>query len=395
MRSTLGWAIFLACSWTWCIGMFLPSLLVRDGGEPFFWAFFIPNVIGAASVGWLLRTADRSRSLVALLAPIVLLFSAVTIGFHAYWIVWQGGVQIGKGNPAMPGGIVAGAAVVLALVAVRRRVDWLPAVVTLLFSLTLGALLLTAPASAPAGVFGPELAGMVMVTTLGFGLCPYLDITFNRAVQRAGNPRAAFSAGFFVFFALIILVATRGRVVWSPLEPLFAVPGWVLSAAVGCHFGAQAAFTVAAHAAALRDVPGHSCRQGGRCTGSPCPIRYVALPLGAGAVLAMALYLSTVRIESPGLAPIDAHELVYRGFLACYGLIFPAWMLLSIGGRDPLSRRTLTVLVLTCLLATPFYWMGMVERREVWLIPGVLLVLGSMLLADRPKVGPRVQPTKH
>ncbi|MBV8780683.1 MAG: hypothetical protein JO353_04735, partial [Phycisphaerae bacterium] len=48
----LGWAIFLGVSWTWCIGMYLPVLLVRDYG---FWGwvvFAIPNVVGAAAMGW-------------------------------------------------------------------------------------------------------------------------------------------------------------------------------------------------------------------------------------------------------------------------------------------------------------------------------------------------------
>ena len=32
--ASLGWAVFLATSWTWCIGMYLPVLLVRDFGVP-------------------------------------------------------------------------------------------------------------------------------------------------------------------------------------------------------------------------------------------------------------------------------------------------------------------------------------------------------------------------
>ena len=28
--NTIGWGAYLACSWTWCIGMFLPVLLIRD-----------------------------------------------------------------------------------------------------------------------------------------------------------------------------------------------------------------------------------------------------------------------------------------------------------------------------------------------------------------------------
>lgn len=30
--SPILWALFLASSWTWCIGMFLPVLLMRDAG---------------------------------------------------------------------------------------------------------------------------------------------------------------------------------------------------------------------------------------------------------------------------------------------------------------------------------------------------------------------------
>jgi hypothetical protein len=50
--STLGWANYLGMSWTWCIGMFLPVLLVRDYGIGAWWIFAIPNVVGAAAMGW-------------------------------------------------------------------------------------------------------------------------------------------------------------------------------------------------------------------------------------------------------------------------------------------------------------------------------------------------------
>src|SRR3954471_24793497 len=53
--SALNWAAFLGASWTWCIGMFLPVLLIRDYGPSMWWAFAVPNVIGAAAMGWILR----------------------------------------------------------------------------------------------------------------------------------------------------------------------------------------------------------------------------------------------------------------------------------------------------------------------------------------------------
>src|ERR1051325_4731620 len=56
-----GWAIYLGMSWTWCIGMFLPVLLVRDYGV---WAsvvFAVPNVLGAAAMGWVLSRDDSYK----------------------------------------------------------------------------------------------------------------------------------------------------------------------------------------------------------------------------------------------------------------------------------------------------------------------------------------------
>lgn len=56
--SVLGWAAYLACSWTWCIGMFLPVLLVRDYGVWGFVVFAVPNVVGAGAMGWVLSAAS-------------------------------------------------------------------------------------------------------------------------------------------------------------------------------------------------------------------------------------------------------------------------------------------------------------------------------------------------
>ena len=64
--AVLGWAAYLACSWTWCIGMFLPVLLVRELGTLGFVIFAVPNVVGAAMMGTILpseigRASCRER----------------------------------------------------------------------------------------------------------------------------------------------------------------------------------------------------------------------------------------------------------------------------------------------------------------------------------------------
>ena len=56
------WACFLGCSWTWVIGMFFPVLLLRDYGFMGWVVFAIPNVVGAAAMGWVL-TAQRAKHL--------------------------------------------------------------------------------------------------------------------------------------------------------------------------------------------------------------------------------------------------------------------------------------------------------------------------------------------
>ena len=86
--TTLGWAAFLACSWTWCIGMFLPVLLVRDFGFPGWAVFTVPNVIGAAGMGWVLHRIGSAAALSLQHRRAAIAFSAVTILFHAFFVGW-------------------------------------------------------------------------------------------------------------------------------------------------------------------------------------------------------------------------------------------------------------------------------------------------------------------
>src|SRR5689334_21685327 len=84
----LGWAAYLGASWTWCIGMFLPVLLVRDYG---FWGwivFAVPNVIGAAAMGWVMNSRERSRGVIESHRLACVAFSLVTIVFHVFFTSW-------------------------------------------------------------------------------------------------------------------------------------------------------------------------------------------------------------------------------------------------------------------------------------------------------------------
>src|SRR6185295_11012918 len=84
----LGWAVYLAMSWTWCIGMFLPVLLVRDYGVWGWVVFAVPNVIGAAAMGWVLRSPEQSARITAAHQRACRAFSLATIAFQVYFAGW-------------------------------------------------------------------------------------------------------------------------------------------------------------------------------------------------------------------------------------------------------------------------------------------------------------------
>src|SRR5687768_1735608 len=81
-------AVFLAASWTWVIGMFLPVLLVREYGIWAWVIFAVPNCVGAAAMGWTIRTREQSLALVAAHDVACRAFSLVTIAFHVFFVCW-------------------------------------------------------------------------------------------------------------------------------------------------------------------------------------------------------------------------------------------------------------------------------------------------------------------
>ncbi|MDB5325177.1 MAG: hypothetical protein JWM57_746, partial [Phycisphaerales bacterium] len=83
------WAAYLGASWTWCIGMFLPVLLIRDYG-PWAWVIFaLPNVIGAGAMGWVMRSREMSHDYTIRHASACRLFSFVTIAFQLFFALWM------------------------------------------------------------------------------------------------------------------------------------------------------------------------------------------------------------------------------------------------------------------------------------------------------------------
>lgn len=381
----LGWAMYLAVSWTWCIGMFLPILLLRDFGVPGYLAFAIPNVIGAAAMGWVLLSPEASRRFVEKHRLACVVFSFVTVLFHlafALLVIFP--------LEAMRAGIVASLGILLA----PLLLSWLerPRLLALLtYGVSIGVVAcfvargwIPAPDIDPAAtqsVLAMRLAGhevlfLAPACAFGFLFCPYLDLTFHRARQElhGRESRLGFGLGFSVFFLAMILFTIAYAPVFSPqYTPLGPKPDRLLLNALLLHLSAQSAATVTFHLRTLRAPAAGAIG------------RRAFWVLGAVAV-ALTCFLLLPRAGAPlppSFSDPDLKLVWYRLFMSFYGLLFPGYVwLIAIPTRDghsgmrgPKGRRKMGVLAVSVALAAPCFWLGFVERQTWWLVPGMACVL--------------------
>jgi hypothetical protein len=87
--------------------------------------------------------------------------------------------------------------------------------------------------------------------------------------------------------------------------------------------------------------------------------------------------LGTVLLVGTTVGGNSAGETVYRVFMGFYGLVFPAYVWVCVVPNDGLrpTGRHLLVFALSVLCSLPMYWIGFVEGRVVWLVPGVAVIL--------------------
>ncbi len=386
----LGWGIYLAVSWTWCIGMFLPILLLRDFGLLGYIAFALPNVVGAAAMGWILTSPDASRRFVERHRLACIAFGAITVLFHLVFTL----------RVLAPFSVLNGAMLGVAVILLAPLLlSWLdrPRLIALVtYAISLGTVATLAargwiptpeldPSSA-ASLHSMRLAThetlfLAPACAFGFLFCPYLDLTFHRARQGldGAESRLGFGLGFGVFFLAMILFTIAYAPMFAPRHATIGPrPQPLLVSALLLHLGAQTAATIAFHLRALR---------GTRPT-----------PLGRGAFWSLAvlsifiagsLLLSRpVATSVPAFADPNERLIWYRMFMSFYALAFPGYVWLvaiptrdghaGIHGRE--GRRKLATLAIAILFASPCFWLGFVERQTWWLVPGILVILGSRLL---------------
>lgn len=390
---SIQWGLFCTSSWTWCIGMYLPFMMLRLWGWPGFWAFFVPNVLGCAAFGFVLN-AQRSRTLAARLGWTCALFSAVTIAYQCYFAGWAANYFLVGPNPASatlaPGalntiaatGTPIGLLILGLLLALRGNPFWRTAGTAVT---VLSALVVLLPGGIDPTPTDERLPITPMIESLplafafptlcaGFFLTPYFDLTFHRAAQQAPSPRIAFTTFGLSFAAMLLLIA-------SFYDPSTGTPR--IGTAVFALWGIQLLFTISVH---LREL-----------LTAPTGIRIPAAVTGALAALAVLLATPAFMFTlGPALAPghplLYGHtstmllpgEPAYLSFLGAYGLLFPVLFLLEPRGAPRALIAGILIVGLPCYLLGAFDFMTYLMP-----VPFFAALLAARRLSVQSKVLPR------
>ncbi len=237
--------------------MYLPVILLDRYGWPGFVAFAVPNVLGCGAFGYAIGTAERSRRLVVQHGRAAPWFSSVTVAFHLFFAVFLVTVLLpgqeggGATDLILRGGVAAAALYTLGwLVSWFDDRSWL-VLAAAVYAVSLAVFFAVLPRTTGLADIVParspwELVWLLPVIAFGFLLCPYLDLTFHRALQRTPSRHAfaVFGASFTVMIVLTCFLWNSGPLRWFGLV----------------HLGLQSVFTV-----------GRTCGSCGRARPSPAP----------------------------------------------------------------------------------------------------------------------------
>ena len=325
--------------------MFLPVLLIHRYGLLGFLIFTIPNIIGCTAFGYVVRTPERSKALVAKYKSAMSLFAIVTIAFHLFFIAMLTGTPTHIWIPFAV--LFAGGC--LAFLPIR----WWPilAVFLWLFSVYVGVTLLPLEPITEGEMPWQDAIWLLPITTFGFFLSPYLDPTFHRAIQC--SPSKHSFVVFGVSFAIMIGVTCLYQN--SILESATML--------IGLHLLLQTIFTVGAH-----------IKEGLHIESPNKKWLFVVLGI-VGSMIAIGIAYRTQEVTEVSLND-------YLRFFVFYGLIFPALVatFMLTGRRFTPIRVSLFVLV--ALFSLPLLEIGYLGG-QAWLTVLPVVVFLTWAFADR------------
>ncbi len=380
------WACFLGCSWTWIIGMLFPVLLLRDYGAWGWVVFAIPNVLGAAAMGTVLWKPEWSARIAEKHRDMGLRFSEVTIAYHGFVLGW---LMMRQWGFWMAGSAIGATLIVWSRIRSDRSAGYVGVMVAAASALWLIYGQILGGDGAWVGVFKeveaipPRLGTFDLImfapaAVLGFLCCPYLDLTFHRA-RRATEPLTgalAFAIGFgVVFLAMIVGTLMYAGLLLPALasQPFELPETWNVVLAV--HLTIQLAFTVAVH--------GHEVASRGTY-GSIIRMALIALAAIAIGWMIRGGASMPSPAEADAAVSITTGETIYRLFLLCYGLVFPAYvwlcMIPTLRPTNPRTRKA--IFILGAVLCVPMGWQFFIASKSAWIIAIVSLLIALRVIVE-------------
>lgn len=350
LSSSIRYAFYLACSWLWCLGGFLPLILSRDYGWPALAAFTIFNVAGATAMGFFFKHRAQQKVFESKHKSALAFFSYVTIAYQLFFVAWLGSML---GQPLL---LLAVLSIALIIYHSKRVITYWAVIFYLLcIALLIGFLGGDwQPAELNSKVYWPHA---VFPLAIGFIFSPYLDMTFHRAYRESENPKLSFALGFGVLFLsllgfVFIYAGNLGDIFFNK-----AVPAAVIYPVV-CFLVLQIAFTIAAHCSELSTQ------------------KYIKPSFLAGGIAGFSMIsfglLKVIEGSSTPWGNIPLEETMYKGFLFFYSLVFPLYLLL--GKSKPTYFWVLGI-------CTPVYSIGFLIGGEhtYSLTIGVVIMLAVIL----------------
>lgn len=367
---TVGWGLYGACSWTWCIGMYLPIILLERYGWTGFLVFAVPNVLGCAAFGYIVRTRRRSESMITRHRPVMIAFSLVMIAYHLFFIGMLT-MRMGGGSESID--LFPGAALALIILAAGLAVSaaplrvW-PWLAVMVYGISVAALF--GIGFEPLQSIGwqgvqPTLDAAWLAPTIGFGflLCPYLDLTFHRAAQQSPS-RHSFGVFGVAFAVMLVLTAAYHELGSKPISAVFG-EGSLAGRLLATHLFAQMVFTIGAHS---RELRAHRAAS-------------VVLRRGGGLLLPL-LGLAPVVAGALASWSYAVNEQMYIRWLVFYGLIFPAYVLVFIGPwrAKRVTATNLAQLAVAIIAFIPLYELGFIHNWAVAALPPVILLVLAVFI---------------